>query len=107
CGFLYDSGYSRYLHSFPTRRSSDLRNLFISKYSPCRISYIYFTAEFGGTQVQRCFDRAGQWRVNLFVSGIEVSEGQRLDIFDRQDRKSTRLNSSHVKISYAVFCLKK
>src|SRR5690606_42069773 len=26
---------------------------------------------------------------------------------DDQDRKSTRLNSSHVKISYAVFCLKK
>src|SRR5690606_41320824 len=25
----------------------------------------------------------------------------------RSDRKSTRLNSSHVKISYAVFCLKK
>src|SRR5690606_39322308 len=30
-------------------------------------------------------------------------QGQR----DRPDRKSTRLNSSHVKISYAVFCLKK
>src|SRR5690606_39995554 len=28
-------------------------------------------------------------------------------LFIRQDRKSTRLNSSHVKISYAVFCLKK
>src|SRR5439155_15496203 len=27
--------------------------------------------------------------------------------FSRQDRKSTRLNSSHVAISYAVFCLKK
>src|SRR5690606_41990244 len=26
---------------------------------------------------------------------------------ERGDRKSTRLNSSHVKISYAVFCLKK
>src|SRR5699024_1249649 len=26
---------------------------------------------------------------------------------DAQDRKSTRLNSSHVSISYAVFCLKK
>src|SRR5690606_41860733 len=26
---------------------------------------------------------------------------------ERADRKSTRLNSSHVKISYAVFCLKK
>src|SRR5690606_40830255 len=28
-------------------------------------------------------------------------------IHERLDRKSTRLNSSHVKISYAVFCLKK
>src|SRR5207302_4033861 len=28
-------------------------------------------------------------------------------IFPGLDRKSTRLNSSHVKISYAVFCLKK
>src|SRR3989442_6735821 len=26
---------------------------------------------------------------------------------DQRDRKSTRLNSSHVRISYAVFCLKK
>src|SRR5690606_40457053 len=26
---------------------------------------------------------------------------------EQKDRKSTRLNSSHVKISYAVFCLKK
>src|SRR3989442_5232422 len=29
------------------------------------------------------------------------------DSFFREDRKSTRLNSSHVRISYAVFCLKK
>src|SRR5690606_42151462 len=29
------------------------------------------------------------------------------DAVSRQDRKSTRLNSSHVKSSYAVFCLKK
>src|SRR5690554_7647463 len=28
-------------------------------------------------------------------------------IENRKDRKSTRLNSSHVRISYAVFCLKK
>src|SRR5690606_40575772 len=32
----------------------------------------------------------------------EVAVGARV-----RDRKSTRLNSSHVKISYAVFCLKK
>src|SRR5690349_24026965 len=29
------------------------------------------------------------------------------DVFDLGDRKSTRLNSSHVESSYAVFCLKK
>src|SRR3712207_8383185 len=29
------------------------------------------------------------------------------DICEREDRKSTRLNSSHANISYAVFCLKK
>src|SRR5690554_7746793 len=28
-------------------------------------------------------------------------------LFPHKDRKSTRLNSSHVRISYAVFCLKK
>src|SRR2546427_8730098 len=32
---------------------------------------------------------------------------QRRDRFQRRDRKSTRLNSSHSQISYAVFCLKK
>src|SRR3712207_7251044 len=31
----------------------------------------------------------------------------RLDLAGRVDRKSTRLNSSHANISYAVFCLKK
>src|SRR6266498_5946907 len=30
-----------------------------------------------------------------------------LDLSAEADRKSTRLNSSHVRISYAVFCLKK
>src|SRR5690606_41891654 len=30
-----------------------------------------------------------------------------LPVISLKDRKSTRLNSSHVKISYAVFCLKK
>src|SRR5207302_9990093 len=32
---------------------------------------------------------------------------EKLHVHSRTDRKSTRLNSSHVKISYAVFCLKK
>src|SRR5688572_32685599 len=33
--------------------------------------------------------------------------GRELDQRQQQDRKSTRLNSSHSQISYAVFCLKK
>src|SRR5437868_10431245 len=45
--------------------------------------------------------------------GIEPTEYGRalldcgMAVFDDLDRKSTRLNSSHVSISYAVFCLKK
>src|SRR5438309_5100257 len=36
-----------------------------------------------------------------------VGRGEGLELELRQDRKSTRLNSSHSSISYAVFCLKK
>src|SRR3712207_7035908 len=40
---------------------------------------------------------------------VEVGEGDRAIYVQtrRRDRKSTRLNSSHANISYAVFCLKK
>src|SRR5690606_41427303 len=40
--------------------------------------------------------------IGLVVVDVVYHGGER-----RRDRKSTRLNSSHVKISYAVFCLKK
>src|SRR3712207_7852582 len=40
--------------------------------------------------------------------GLELTEQVLIgDEADAQDRKSTRLNSSHANISYAVFCLKK
>src|SRR2546429_5561459 len=40
--------------------------------------------------------------------GVGLADpGQRLEVGLRGDRKSTRLNSSHGYISYAVFCLKK
>src|SRR5690349_22379589 len=41
--------------------------------------------------------------IGLFVLGYVIQRG----ILNLVDRKSTRLNSSHVEISYAVFCLKK
>src|SRR5947208_6667712 len=46
-------------------------------------------------------------RFGEIVLRTEIREGNALDIRDQQDRKSTRLNSSHQIISYAVFCLKK
>src|SRR2546427_11420917 len=39
--------------------------------------------------------------------GADVGDGVAVAVADREDRKSTRLNSSHSQISYAVFCLKK
>src|SRR5260221_7037254 len=50
-----------------------------------------------------CFERA------VCRKEIGEPEGQAIDQHDSQsgDRKSTRLNSSHTVISYAVFCLKK
>src|SRR5690606_41007944 len=46
------------------------------------------------------------------IHRVEVADGDlgleaRANVRRLRDRKSTRLNSSHVKISYAVFCLKK
>src|SRR5688572_32652244 len=38
---------------------------------------------------------------------VEPVAGGRLGLTPASDRKSTRLNSSHSQISYAVFCLKK
>src|SRR5256885_8886267 len=42
--------------------------------------------------------------------GVNVNAGSRMfgfELMHDRDRKSTRLNSSHLVISYAVFCLKK
>src|SRR5438034_3338161 len=48
---------------------------------------------------------SGQWTVGRRHSIRLVASNSRLST--DQDRKSTRLNSSHTVISYAVFCLKK
>src|SRR3712207_8303563 len=41
------------------------------------------------------------------VRRVVGCNGERHDLMVASDRKSTRLNSSHANISYAVFCLKK
>src|SRR5690606_41060851 len=45
--------------------------------------------------------------LRLEAGGWRLEAGQRSALLSASDRKSTRLNSSHVKISYADFCLEK
>src|SRR5947208_13127560 len=84
---LLCSATHRYLHSFPTRRSSDLGVLR------------------GGGGHQRGHGVAAE--PPQLRGGLLADRGVRRVVPDRRDRKSTRLNSSHQIISYAVFCLKK
>src|SRR5699024_11980763 len=46
------------------------------------------------------------WMIGYDSCGLPASSASRFT-GPRRDRKSTRLNSSHVSISYAVFCLQK
>src|SRR3712207_6885978 len=50
-----------------------------------------------------CDDLSG----GRIVDGFRVTTVSLLPLSPYEDRKSTRLNSSHANISYAVFCLKK
>src|SRR3712207_7234861 len=64
--------------------------------------------EFAGCAVVISHDR---WFLDRIATHILAFEGEsRVVWFEgnyQEDRKSTRLNSSHANISYAVFCLKK
>src|SRR5690606_40023015 len=91
--FFQCSGDHRDLHSFPTRRSSDLG-------SPAVLPALGSAGADGRPDPGRGLLAQGDRGTGQTSGGAPArSPGQ--------DRKSTRLNSSHVKISYAVFCLKK
>src|SRR5207253_7304549 len=99
--FFYSSGDYRYLHSFPTRRSSDLANF------PSG-----FTKNVAGSMMNNFLRDCGPVPVELDGEGRFVQPRKFfVPAYEKltwlKDRKSTRLNSSHVAISYAVFCLKK
>src|SRR5439155_14206234 len=94
--FFFDrSGHHRDLHSFPTRRSSDLGGRAIAQRHPDRHEHraLHVVEPRAARLVaaQRVRDQGSDREIAVVLL----------------DRKSTRLNSSHVAISYAVFCLKK
>src|SRR5207253_9391443 len=91
----------RDLHSFPTRRSSDLRRLLVG----VKRLRIELPGE-GEDAFLRNRPRAELDHVAR-LEILEVAHRFRRRPAPGTDRKSTRLNSSHVAISYAVFCLKK
>src|SRR5690606_41916904 len=81
-------------HSFPTRRSSDLLEEELQRRGAEHIDTVaVFARPIDGIAIE-------------VPDGVTAEVVRTLDQV-REDRKSTRLNSSHVKISYAVFCLKK
>src|SRR5204862_3418829 len=97
----------RDLHSFPTRRSSDLSGDARGRWdgNTLVIDTTNFSthSEFMGStdrlHTLERLTRTGPGRIDYQVTVEEFVVSI--------DRKSTRLNSSHVEISYAVFCLKK
>src|SRR5207302_10937636 len=82
------------LPSFPTRRSSDLPEP--------------HSGPAGWHSWPISQNRVG-FSSRVFPQGLRCQcvTASRTAVNVLRDRKSTRLNSSHVKISYAVFCLKK
>src|SRR5436305_8077048 len=85
------------LHSFPTRRSSDLGAITLMTLHAAK------GLEFTGVAMIG-LEEGLLPHARVREHPDELEEERRVL---PQDRKSTRLNSSHVRISYAVFCLKK
>src|SRR5205809_3162926 len=92
------------LHSFPTRRSSDLRSSGTTSLAKLASS----NWPSAHTLARRTRGEA-EWTPFCSAgvdAGSSISPRAQAAIA-AGDRKSTRLNSSHSYISYAVFCLKK
>src|SRR5699024_12077226 len=92
------------LESFPTRRSSDLEpvSMKANEQTP-----EVFKEEKDEEHVQEIFLNEVKNEFNKNSTSLNVKQELVPAPISLADRKSTRLNSSHVSISYAVFCLKK
>src|SRR5207249_10228493 len=100
---LYSSAHTRSLPSFPTRRSSDLEKLPNVRQDVLGSEDRTELPRGASFSTAQPFVALGVALIERRVRVVVQIVLEQLD----QDRKSTRLNSSHVSISYAVFCLKK
>src|SRR5205807_8166535 len=103
--FLYSATAPPNLHSFPTRRSSDLERTtrcFVHDHFRRRPK----EKSARGTDHSRQSLRVSAVHDSAFIHSSRKRKGHG-PARRKLDRKSTRLNSSHLVISYAVFCLKK
>src|SRR5690606_40687799 len=90
----------------PSRRSSDLTDFMLG--SVCHPDPgIRRKATDHLLECVDIMDAVGSDSLKLWFADGTNYPGQDSIAGRQEDRKSTRLNSSHVKISYAVFCLKK
>src|SRR5207247_10781996 len=94
------------LYAFPTRRSSDLVSVELWQSGNSVFGLLDFADGLQGDTPTGLLQDAAFDPVSGRVSfKARLTVG--LHYCRQQDRKSTRLNSSHEWISYAVFCLKK
>src|SRR5690606_41666724 len=101
--FLLSSRNLRPPHSFPTRRSSDLSTGGLRKIIARNHQFLGVNRAIEAVKERK----SRQGKLGVFWHTQGAGKSYSMVMFTRKDRKSTRLNSSHVKISYAVFCLKK
>src|SRR5436853_87425 len=97
----------RELHSFPTRRSSDLQRLarLYARSADLDAAHKLVTSNLRFVvKVAYEYRSYGIKMADLIQEG-NIGLMKAVQKFDAEDRKSTRLNSSHLGISYAVFCL--
>src|SRR5690349_24204913 len=88
---------------FPTRRSSDLWDNF-NYYTYIKLKEKADQSDAGIASLQDKMQAIYKKNESVLKVAFILQPLQDVHL---QDRKSTRLNSSHVEISYAVFCLKK
>src|SRR5258705_9710587 len=86
------------------RRTLRYRNLLVRQMVQMKIKISSLLMEAGVSYNKQRLHKAGYFR-ELLATNPDINEG--LKPLLQLDRKSTRLNSSHLGISYAVFCLKK